>query len=169
MASPGATAAPVESDRTGAPGISSNPDWPENSRLGLNLYGLSYHPDRKTVHRQGLDNEVNPGLGFNYELFGDARGITFVQAGAYHDSGRNWTKFAGLGYQFKQGKRWRIGGALAVMNSRTYNGGAAFVAMIPLITYDLGRVKLNAVYLPKFGHYNEVAAFGFYLSIPFRN
>jgi hypothetical protein len=41
--------------------------------------------------------------------------------------------------------------------------------MIPLITYDFGRVKLNAVYFPKFWHYNEVAAFGFYLSIPLLN
>ncbi|HET9403161.1 MAG TPA: hypothetical protein VFO57_01105 [Burkholderiales bacterium] len=39
--------------------------------------------------------------------------------------------------------------------------------MIPLVTYDLGYVKLNAVYFPKFGHYNEVDAVGFYISIPF--
>jgi hypothetical protein len=38
--------------------------------------------------------------------------------------------------------------------------------MIPLLTLDLGRIKLNAVYLPKFGDYNEVEAFGFYLSFP---
>jgi hypothetical protein len=68
---------------------------------------------------------------------------------------------------FKFGKRWRIGGAFAVVHSRTYNDGVTFVAMMPLITYDLGRVKLNATYLPKLGHYNEVDAFGFYISIPF--
>jgi hypothetical protein len=39
--------------------------------------------------------------------------------------------------------------------------------MIPLITYDMGRVKLNAAYLPKVGHYNKIAAFGFYVGIPF--
>jgi len=132
------------------------------------VYGLSYHPDRKTVQRLGLDNEVNPGLGFNYELSDDARGITFVQAGAYYDSGRNWAKFAGLGYQFKWGEHWRIGGAVAVINSRTYNDGVTFVGMIPLITYDFGRIKVNAVYFPKFGNRNEVAAIGLYVSIPFR-
>ena len=132
------------------------------------MYGFSYHPDRKTVERLGLDNEVNPGLGLNYELFDDARGITFVQAGAYYDSGRNWAKFAGLGYQFKWGERWRIGGAIAVINSRTYNDGVAFIGMIPLITYDFGRIKVNAVYFPKFGNRNEVAAIGLYFSIPFR-
>lgn len=131
------------------------------------MYGLSYHPDRETVHRLHLDNEVNPGLAFHYELANDERRITFAEAGTYHDSGRNWAKFGALGYQFKFGRRWRIGGALAVVHSRTYNDGVAFVGMIPLITYDIGRIKLNAVYFPKFGHYNEVDAFGFYLGIPF--
>ena len=136
--------------------------------LDLNVYGLSYHPDRKTVQRLHLDNEVNPGLGLHYELVTDARGITFAEVGAYDDSGSHWAKFAALGYQFKLGEHWRIGGALALIHSRTYNDGAAFIGMIPLITYDFGRVKLNAVYFPKVGHTNEVAAIGFYLSIPFR-
>lgn len=136
--------------------------------LSLNVYGLSYHPDRKTVHRLDLDNEVNPGLGLHYDLDDDGRGITFVEVGAYYDSGKNWTKFASLGYQFKMGGRWRLGGALAVFNSRTYNDGAAFISMIPLVTYDFGRFRLNMVYFPKFGHYNEIAAFGFYLGIPFK-
>jgi len=136
--------------------------------LDLNVYGLSYHPDRETVHRLHLDNEVNPGLGLHYELVNDARGITFAEVGAYDDSGSHWAKFAALGYQLKFGEHWRIGGAIALMHSRTYNDGAAFVGMIPLITYDFGRFKLNAVYFPKLGHTNEVAAIGLYLSIPFR-
>ena len=130
------------------------------------MYGFSYHPDREEVHRLNLDNEVNPGLGLHYQLFNDARGITFVEAGAYYDSGRNWANFAALGYQFKIGERWRIGGALSVVHSQTYNSGTTLIGMIPLVTCDLGRIKLNAAYFPKFGDYNEVAAFGFYISIP---
>lgn len=135
--------------------------------LNLNVYGLSYHPDREAVHRLDLGNQVNPGLGLHYVLDQNARGVTFVELGGYYDSGRSWAKFIGLGYQFKVGKRWRVGGALAAMHSQTYNDGIGFVGMIPLVTYDLGRVTLNAAYYPKFGHYNEVAAFGFYISIPF--
>ena len=140
--------------------------WFNLDALDLNVYGFAYHPDRETVHRENLDNEFNPGLGLHYELDNDVRGITFAEVGAYRDSGRNWAKFAGLGYQFKVGERWRIGGALAAVNSRTYNRGVTFVGMIPLITYDIGCIKLNAAYFPKFGHYNEVDAFGFYISIP---
>lgn len=156
---------------TDAPGISSRQArpadfWGNLDALDLNVYGLAYHPDRETVHREHLDNEFNPGLALHYELVNDARGITFAEVGAYRDSGRNWAKFAGLGYQFKLGERWRIGGALAAVHSQTYNRGVTFVGMIPLITYDIGRIKLNAVYFPKFGQYNEVDAFGFYISIP---
>jgi len=157
---------------TNATAISSEKVEPPDSgfkldALDLNVYGFSYHPDRDTVHRLNLDNEVNPGLGLHYEFSDTERGTTFAEIGAYQDSGSNSAKFAALGYQYKLAKRWRIGGALAIVHSRTYNEGVAFVAMIPLITYDMGRVKLNATYLPKLGHHNEVAAFGFYISIPF--
>jgi len=133
------------------------------------VYGLAYHPDRDTVHRKHLDNEVNPGLGLHYEFANTERGITFGEVGAYEDSGSNTAMFAALGYQFKFGERFRIGAALAVVQSQTYNKGVAFVGMIPLISYDLGRVKLNLTYLPKVGDYNKVDAFGFYISIPFGN
>lgn len=154
-------------DRVGGAGTGATAaSWLNLDALDVNVYGLSYHPDREAVRRLNLDNEVNPGLGLHYELFNDARGVTFAEAGAYYDSGSNWAKFAGLGYQFKIGEHWRIGGALAAVYSRTYNDGVAFIAMIPLVTCDLGRVKLNATYLPKIPGHNEVAAFGFYIGIP---
>ncbi len=135
--------------------------------IELNVYGLSYHPDRETVHRRNLNNQVNPGLALHVVIADDARGTTFAEAGSYYDSGRNWAKFTGVGYQFKFGEYWRIGGQLALVDSKTYNRGAAFLGMIPLVTYDLGRIKLNAVYFPKVANYNQVDAFGFYFTIPF--
>ncbi len=134
--------------------------------LDVNVYGLSYHPDRATVHRENLDNQVNPGLALHYQLTESDLGVSWTEAGAYRDSGRNWAKFLGLGYQFKLGERFRIGGALAAMHSETYNHGVAFVGMVPLVTYDVGPFKINAVYFPKLTNYNEVAVLGFYLSLP---
>lgn len=142
--------------------------WFNREALDINVYGLAYHPDRETVHDLKLDNEFNPGLAVHYELSNTPRGISFAELGAYEDSGRSLAKFAGLGYQFKLDEHWRLGGALALMHSDTYNHGTSFVGMIPLVTYDTGRVKLNAVYFPKFGNVNKVEAYGFYLGIPFR-
>jgi hypothetical protein len=118
------------------------------------------------VRRARLDNELNLGLGLNYELHSDALGVAFFEGGFYEDSGRNWAKVAGPGYQFKLGKEWRAGAALLLIHSQTYNSGRAFVAPIPLLTYDLGAVKLNAIYVPRFRPYNEFAVFGFYFSAP---
>jgi len=89
-----------------------------------------------------------------------------VEAGFYRDSGSHTAKIAGLGYQYKLAKRWRLGGALLAVQSGTYNHGRLFVAPIPILTYDLGAVKLNAIYVPSYGEYNEFAVLGFYFSLP---
>jgi hypothetical protein len=120
------------------------------------------------VQSSGLDNELNLGLGLNYTVYEDSRGIGFVEAGFYKDSGSNLAKLAGAGYQFKLGRRWRLGGALLGLQSETYNQGSPFIAPLPILTYDFGRVKLNAIYVPRYGEYNAFAAFGFYFSVPLR-
>jgi len=146
--------------------VESPDSWFHLDALSLNVYGLAYHPDRNTVHRKNLDNEFNPGLALHYELGNSERGVTFAEVGAYRDSGSNLAQFASFGYQFKMGEHWRIGGALAAFSSETYNRGVTFLAMIPLLTYDLGVAQLNAVYFPKVGSYNQVASFGFYVTLP---
>lgn len=141
-------------------------DWQVGSRVDLHVYGLSLHPDRDGTRRRNVANEFNPGLGLAYEFHNDARGAAFVVAGFYEDSGRNWARLAGPAYQFKLGDQWRVGGGLILMQSQTYNRGDAFVAPIPLVTYDFGMVKLNAIYAPRYRQYNQFAVFGLYLSIP---
>src|ERR1700704_2885822 len=117
-------AAAEEAGGGSAPDLSSakasaqtgTPDsWFDIDALDINVYGLSYHPDREAVHRRGLDNQVNPGLALHYAIDETPRGTTFLEAGSYQDSGANWAKFAGVGYQFKLGENWKIGGAVALM------------------------------------------------------
>lgn len=134
--------------------------------LSLQVYGFSYHPDREGVRRAGLDNELNIGLGLNYTFHEDVRGVGFVEAGVFRDSGSNWAKLAGVGYQFKLGEHWRLGGALAGLHSTTYNRGKFFVAPLPIVTYDFGPVKLNASYAPRYKDINQFSVFSFYFSIP---
>ncbi|MCX7149925.1 MAG: hypothetical protein NTY05_11035 [Rhodocyclales bacterium] len=141
---------------------------PENSRLQLNLnvFGLSYHTDRAGTRDRHLDNELNIGLGLNYEFHNDALGVATLQTGFFKDSGRNWTKIAGAGYQFKFGERWRVGADLLAIHSPTYNNGRGFIAPIPRVTYDFGPVKVNLVYVPRYQDYNRFAVFGLYFSTP---
>lgn len=134
--------------------------------LSLHVYGFSYHTDREGIRRQRVDNEFNPGLGIGYEFHSDARGSAFVNAGIYKDSSNQWAKLAGPGYQFKLGDSWRVGALLPVIQGKGYNQGRAFVAPLPLLTYDFGTVKLNAVYAPRFAPATNFAVFAFYFSIP---
>lgn len=122
--------------------------------------------DRHGARDSDLDNQLNFGLGLNYAVSDDERGVHFVEAGVYRDSGRRLAKIAGMGYQYKVGQRWRLGGALLGVQSDTYNGGTPFMAPLPIATYDLRRVKLNVVYVPHYGSYNPFSTFGFYLSVP---
>ena len=108
-------------------------------------------------------------MGLNYTLHEDERGIGFAEAGFYRDSGSRVAKLAGVGYQYKLGKRWRLGGALVGIQSRTYHDGRFFIAPLPMLSYDLGAVTLNAIYVPRYGEYNKFAVFGFYFSVPLRN
>ena len=137
--------------------------------LNLHLYGFSYHTDQRGVRRSGLNNQINLGLGLNYAFYDDARGEGFVEAGFYRDSGSRIAKLAGVGYQYKLGERWRLGGALVGLYSPTYNHGRFFVAPLPIVSYDLGPVTLNAMYAPRYREYNQFAVFGFYFSMPLRN
>ena len=40
-------------------------------RLGVNVYGLSYHVEREEAHQSGNDNEFNPGLGLRWRTPGE--------------------------------------------------------------------------------------------------
>jgi hypothetical protein len=134
--------------------------------LNLHVFGLSYHPDRVGTRVNHLGNELNVGLGLYYELRNNTVGVTSVESGFYRDSGLNWAKFAGVGFQLKLGQRWRLGANLLAIQSETYNKGRAFVAPIPLLTYDFGPVKLNATYIPKVAEYNLFSVYAVYVTIP---
>lgn len=55
------------------------------------------------------------------------------------------------------------------IHSKSYNDGKFFIAPLPILTYDLGAVKLNAIYVPRYRDYNKFAVFGFYFTVPLAN
>ena len=134
----------------------------ERSRkLNLNVFGLSYHTDREGTRASRLNNEFNPGLGLSYEVSEDDRGVVGLEGGIFKDSGSNWAKFAGVGYQFKLGQHWRLGADLLAIQSQTYNHTRSFLAPIPRLSHDFGSMRVNAIYVPRFGSYSRYASFGF--------
>jgi len=137
----------------------------QDGQWGLNVYGLSYHFDRDKAKRLGVDNEVNPGLGLRYRMDLNADWQGFLDAGAYRDSGRNTAVYAGGGALYRATERLRLGGALALFHSNTYNNGDPFIAPLPIMAYDFDRVTFNLVYLPKIRDFNHINTLGFWLTV----
>ena len=133
-------------------------------QLGLNVYGFSYHLDREEAESRGQDSEVNPGLGLRYRMPGD-NFDSFLDGGIYRDSARNIGVYAGGGVFWKPTERLRIGGAVGVFKSDTYNDGEAFVAPVPVIAYEWRRVTLNVVYIPKIESLDTLNTVGFWLTL----
>jgi hypothetical protein len=134
--------------------------------VNLHIFGFSYHPDRKGSRLNHLDNELNIGLGFGYRLYEDELGIINTEVGVFNDSGSNWAKFAGMCYLFKLDEHWKLGADVLLLQSATYNYGEAFVAPIPRLSYDFGKVIVNTIYVPRYKQLNRFAVYGLYFTIP---
>lgn len=133
--------------------------------IGLDVYGLSYHLDQKLARQIGTDNQFNPGLGLHYVINESPQSIWLVQSGLYRDSGRHHAKIAGVAYEYKLTEQWRLGGGVVYFNSTTYNRGRAFIAPVPLLTYQLGPAALNLTFFPKVSGFNDIPTFAAYATI----
>jgi hypothetical protein len=137
----------------------------EPGEFGVNVYGLSHHFERDRAKALGLDNEFNPGLGVRYRAPLSERTDWFVDAGVYRDSGRNTTLVAGPGVLWKVAGGIRLGGALAFFDSKSYNGGHAFISPIPIAAYEWRAATLNVAYFPKISNFNDINTLGFWVTV----
>ena len=137
---------------------------PAAADLGLNIYGLAYHFDRSRAREAGLNNELIAGLGLRYRVPHSEQMSWVLEGGAYRDSGRNTALVAGAGALWKVSGGWRLGGALVGFKSDTYKRGKAFLAPLPLLTYDYRSVTLNFTYVPRVAEINDVAALAFWVT-----
>jgi hypothetical protein len=136
-----------------------------DGELGINVYGLSYHFQRTRAKEIGVDNELNPGLGLRYQ-FAEWKRFSFAaDVGIFEDSGREAAKLVGASAMWHFGGGFRAGGALVLFDSHTYNRGNAFIAPLPLLSYDVGPVTLNLTYFPKVSQYNEISTLGFWITV----
>ena len=131
--------------------------------FGLNIYGLSWHLDADKAREIGVDNWLNPGLGVRYRV-PDERFDYFFDAGFYRDSGRNTALLAGGAVHWRATQSARLGLALVMFNSKTYNSGNTFIAPLPIAAWDFGPAQLNLVYMPKVSKINDINTLGFWLT-----
>jgi hypothetical protein len=130
--------------------------------LGLNVFGLSFHTDRSAGH-----NEVNPGVGLRYVFWEPApRWALFGETSIYYDSNRQWAKYVALGTSYRFAEHWRVGAAIAYGQSRSYNDGKPFLALIPGLGFEYRRVVYNAVLLPSGNTDSRITGLGFFVTIP---
>ena len=131
--------------------------------VGVNIYGFSWHLDRDKARAEQVDNWFNPGLGLRYRVPGETFDY-FFDAGVYRDSGRNTAVLAGGAAHWRATQSARLGVALVIFNSKTYNGGSTFIAPLPVAAWEFRSVTLNLVYMPKVPELNGINTLGFWLT-----
>ncbi len=133
------------------------------AEFGINLYGMSYHLDRRDVTGYRF-NERNPGLGLRYVIAERRRSQYYVEAAVLEDSYRRAAKYATFGYGYHVHKGLSIGVLFGVYDSRSVAESAVLVA-VPMISYRYRDVKLNLVHLPEFPGINPYPSFALYATL----
>lgn len=106
---------------------------------------------------------MNAGLGLRYRIPREEYDWV-VDAGFFRDSARNTAALAGAGVLLKPTGRLRVGAALVVFHSETYNAGDPFVAPIPIVAYEWRALSVNMAYSPRVGGVNDVNTLLFWLT-----
>ena len=143
------------------PDDAERPSGRSDAGFALNIFGLSLHTNRTEGH-----NEINPGVGLRYVFREPAPPWSlFGEASVYYDSNREWSKYIALGTSYRFAKSWMVGAAVAYGQSRSYNDGKPFFALIPGVAFEYRLIVYNAVLLPS-GDGSGISGLGFYITIP---
>lgn len=136
----------------------------QSSQIGVNIYGASYHFERERAKELGLDNEFNPGLGLRYRHPYTERIDWVFDAGIYRDSAGETAGVLGAAGLWKATEHLRLGAALALFKSETYNSGDLALAPVPLAMWEWRWLTINAAYAPRIGDLNKVSTLSFWLT-----
>jgi hypothetical protein len=110
--------------------------------LWLNPGMYSHHFNRQ----KGLNNN-NGGFGAEYRF----STVASVAAGRFHNSDRDYSNYASLYYQPFAIGPVRVGAMVVALDGypRMHDGGW-FLAALPIIGYEYGRVGLNVTIVPSY-------------------
>lgn len=99
----------------------------------------------------GFENELNYGLGVQYDFPRRGRTLPFGFVLGFQDSHYDPSYAAGGGYRWRLIERFidvDIGITGMVMTRRTYNGGNPFPAVLPMAMVGVGRIAMNVAFVP---------------------
>jgi hypothetical protein len=132
--------------------------------FGLNIYGLSFHLDRKDSSGKKF-NEINPGLGMNYVFQNTSKHIVKMDAGLFKNSGSQLAEYVAMGYAYKLRNSLNVGGEVAFLHGKNYNNGRPSLGIVPMLSFRHETVSFNLLYLPRYKEVNRNSAFGLYATI----
>ena len=135
-----------------------------NAQIGLNLYGTSFHFDRKDKNGKTF-NEINAGAGLHYDFYNYKNHTFWTDAGLVNDSFKNLSKFAVLGYKYQIFKNFYLGAGLYCSSTKSIQHGDPFLAPLPFLSYKYKRFSLNFTYLPDFKTTNIYPTVASYITI----
>jgi hypothetical protein len=147
-----------------AAALAATEECAAQSRFGINIYGASYHFERERAEELGLDNEFNPGLGVRYRVPYTERIDWAFDVGIYRDSARETAAVVGAAGLWKATEHLRLGLALALFKSETYNNGDLALAPVPLAAWEWSWLTINMAYAPRIGELNKVSTLSFWLT-----
>lgn len=117
------------------------------SRLGLDLYGLSYHFDRRDVDGYKF-NETNLGGGLDWVFRRGTDNTFFADAGLFSDSYRRTSGCGSVAWTHKLIGPLQGGLGLAIVSTPSVNNGELFMAPAPLLSLRTDRVAIHLAYVP---------------------
>ncbi len=134
-------------------------------RIGVLVFGGSYHYQFRTYEDASGTKKYeqwNYGAGLEYVIHDGRRNLFTVDGGAYRDSKDKANIFGGPLWRFKFTNRLSAGIGVTLLTSSTYGG--PFLAPLPVVTYRVNRVSINAVWLLSLDP-NDSSAIGFFATL----
>ena len=128
--------------------------------FGINLYGLSYHLDRRDVTGYRF-NERNPGIGLQFVAYEKQRSRYYLEAAILEDSYRRAAKYVTLGYGYHVYKGFSLGVLFGLYDSRSVAESAVLVA-VPMVSFRYRDFDMHLVHLPEFPGINPYPSFALY-------